>query len=84
MVEGYNVNQIRVAHQNAYGFDVSESFARDLAAYVRHPAKTPGMLASGNAQQVMDTLKDIYGVRVSVEYANDLLAFAEKGAKGDA
>lgn len=78
MVEGNNTNQIRVAHLNAYGFEVTEKFANDLAVYARNPAKTPSMLASGDAQQVIDTIKEIYGVRVSQEYANDLLAFAER------
>lgn len=81
MVEGLNTNQIRVAHMNQYGFDVSERFADDLAAYVRNPAKAPAMLRSGDAQRVVDTIKDVYNVRVTKDYANDLLAFAEKGGK---
>lgn len=81
MTEGLNTNQIRVAHVNQYGFDVTDNFANDLAAYVRNPAKTPGMLASGNVQRVIETIRDVYHVRVTAAYANDLLAFAEKGGK---
>lgn len=81
MVEGFNTNQIRVAHQNQYGFDVGDRLADDLAAYVRNPAKAPAMLRSGDPQRVIDTIKDVYGVNVTKDYANDLIAFAEKGGK---
>lgn len=82
-MEQHSTNQIRVAHMNAYGFDVTDKFAGDLAMYVRNPKKTPQMLASGDAQRVMDTIRDVYGVTVTRDYANDLIAFAEKGGKDD-
>lgn len=68
---------------NQYGFDVTDKFAGDLAMYVRNPKNTPGMLRSGDAQRVIDTIKDVYGVNVTQDYANDLLAFAEKGGKDE-
>lgn len=71
------------AHLDYYGFEPSDKYISDLAAYVHNPTKTPHMLATGDAQQVMDTIREVYDVRVSRAYADDLLAFSEKHGKDE-
>lgn len=83
MVEANDPRIISRTHLDYYGIETNDKFVADLAAYVRDPSRTPAMLQSGDAQQVIDTIKDIYGVRVTREYANDLLAFSERSGDKD-
>jgi hypothetical protein len=82
LMENSDTRIVRRAHMDYYGMEVTDRFIRDLDAYVKNPVKTPSMLATGDAQTVVDTIRDIYGVRAPLEYANDLIAFSEKAAKG--
>lgn len=84
LMENSDPRIVKRAHLDYYGFEPSDKYISDLAAYVHNPTKTPHMLQSGDAQHVMDTIREVYDVRVSQAYANDLLAFSEKAAKGDA
>jgi len=74
-----NAQLMRRAHQDAYGFEATEKFVTDLAAYVRNPTRRPEMLV-GDAEQVRKNLQDVYGFWVTREYANDLIAFAQSNA----
>lgn len=74
---------VRRAHQDYYGFEVSDKYISDLAAYVKNPARTPSMLASGDAQTVREAIQQVYGFWVTVDYANDLLAFSQRHTKED-
>jgi hypothetical protein len=83
MMENSDPRIISRTHLDYYGIETNERFVADLKAYVADPSRAPSMLATGDAQTVIDTIRDIYGVRVPVEYANDLIAFSEKHAKGE-
>lgn len=78
LVERNDPAIIRQAHKSFYGFDVSDQWATDLAAYVAKPGKVPQMLASGDPETVQGEIQSVYGFAVTRQYAVDLLAFSEK------